>query len=70
MQSLVGDAASYQYAEIYADLGDKDRAFGALEHAWAVRDPGLMNIRVDAFLDPLRSDPRFEAIIKRMNFPS
>ena len=70
MQSLVGDAASYQYAQIYADLGDKDRAFGALEHAWAVRDPGLMNIRVDAFLDPLRSDPRFEAIIKRMNFPS
>jgi serine/threonine-protein kinase len=70
MQSLVGDAASYQYAEIYADLGDKDRAIRALEHAWSVRDPGLFNIRVDPLLDPLRSDRRFQALIRRMNFPA
>ena len=70
LQELTGDASSYQYGQIYSALGDKDRALGALEHAWAVRDPGLMNIRVDAFLDPLRSDPRFDAIVKRMNFPA
>ncbi len=69
MQSLVGEAASYQYAEIYADLGDKERAIAVLERAWAIRDPGLFNIRVDALLDPLRGDPRFEAILRQMNFP-
>jgi hypothetical protein len=30
----------------------------------------LFNIRVDPLLDPLRSDPRFQTIIKRMNFPA
>jgi hypothetical protein len=33
--------------------------------AWEIRDGGLINIRIDTALDP-----RFEAIIKRMNFPS
>lgn len=70
MQQLFADAASYQYGEIYAQLGDKDRAIAALETAWAIRDGGMMNIRMDPALDPLRGDPRFEAIIRRMNFPS
>jgi len=70
MQQLFSDAASYQYGEIYAQLGEKDRAIAALERAWTIRDGGLMNIRIDPALDPLRGDPRFEAIIKRMNFPA
>ena len=70
MQSLFGDAASYQYAQIYANLGDKDRALASLEHAWSVRDPGLFNIRVDPFFDPLRKNARFQAIVRRMNFPA
>jgi len=70
MQQLYSDAASYQYGEIYAQLGEKDRAIAALERAWAIRDGGLMNIRIDPALDPLRGDPRFEAIFQRMNFPA
>ena len=70
MQQLFGDAASYQYGEIYAQLGDKDRAVAALDRAWEIRDGGLMAIRNDPALDPLRGNPRFEAIVKRMNFPS
>lgn len=70
MQSLFGDAASYQYAQIYANLGDKDRALASLEHAWSVRDPGLFNIRVDPFFDPLRKNAQFQAIVRRMNFPA
>ena len=70
MQQIFGDAASYQYAEIYAQTGDRQRALAALDSAWAIRDGGLINIRVDPFLDPIRNEPRFQAIVKRMNFPA
>ncbi len=65
---LYGDAAHYQYAQIDAQIGNKDRALAELELAWKVRDPGLGSIRVDPFLDPLRDDPRFASIITKLNF--
>jgi serine/threonine-protein kinase len=65
-----GDAASYQYAQIYSGLGDKDRAFAFLDRAWAIRDSGLAWVKVDPFLDPLRSDRRFQAIVDRLDFPT
>jgi Flp pilus assembly protein TadD len=68
-RQIFGDTASYQYAEIYAQRGDKERAFAALDRAWAIHDPGLTTLRVDFFLDPLRSDPRFVALEKRLDFP-
>jgi TolB-like protein len=64
-----GDSASYQYAEIYAQRGDKEQAFAALDRAWAVHDPGLTALRVDPFVDPLRSDPRYAALERKLNFP-
>jgi len=63
------DAAHYQYAQIYAQLGEKDRAFAELGQAWAQRDAGLASLNVDPLLDPLRGDPRFAAIVKKLNFP-
>jgi TolB-like protein len=68
-RQIFGDAASYQYAEIYAQRGDKERALAALDHALAIHDPGLTTLRVDFFLDPLRSDPRFAALEQKLNFP-
>ena len=70
MEEVFGDAASYQYGEIYAQLGERDRALAALERAWEVRDPGLINIRVDPFVDPLRGEPRFAAVVRKLNFPA
>ena len=64
-----GAVSSYQYAEIRAALGDKDLAFAELENALQAKDPGLVDLKVDAFLDPIRSDPRFAALLKRLNFP-
>jgi tetratricopeptide (TPR) repeat protein len=70
VRQLYGDAASYQFAQIHAQLGDRDQAFAALERGWQIKDGGLLAVRVDPWLDPLRSDPRFAALLKRMNFPA
>ena len=67
---LYGEASSYQYAGIYTQLGDRERAIDALEHAFAIRDSGLVSIKVDPMLDPIRSEPRFAAVVKKMNFPT
>jgi serine/threonine-protein kinase len=65
-----GDAANYQYAEIYAQRGEKDQAFAALDRAWTFRDPGLASMKSDVWLNPIRNDPRFAAFLARMNFPA
>ncbi|HEX5237791.1 MAG TPA: winged helix-turn-helix domain-containing protein [Sphingomicrobium sp.] len=64
-QSL-GDLDNYQYAEVYAQLGEADRAFAALSRAWSMRDTGLSWLRVDPMLDPIRNDPRFGAVARRL----
>lgn len=52
-------------AEIYVGLGDKDRAFPWLEKAIDERDLGL-GLRWDGYFESLRSDPRFNALLRRM----
>ena len=69
LRQQVGAAASYQYGEIYAQLGDKDRAFAELDNAIQAKDSGLDYLKVDPFLDPIRSDPRYAALLRRVNFP-
>ena len=64
-----GDAASFQYAQIDAQRGNIDAGIAALQRAWEVRDTGLPRIKVDPFIDPLRRDPRFPAIVAKLNFP-
>jgi TolB-like protein/Tfp pilus assembly protein PilF len=70
IRELYGDAASYQYGQVYAQFGDKDRAFASLDRAWKIRDSGLLKIKVDQFMDPLRSDPRYAALLSKLNFPA
>jgi TolB-like protein/DNA-binding winged helix-turn-helix (wHTH) protein len=59
----------YQIAHIYTALGDFDQAFAWLEKAYAARSMALIELKVDPRLDPLRSDPRFQDVLRRMNFP-
>ena len=56
---------TYEIALVYAGLGEKAR----LEKAYVVGDKGLIYLKVDACLDPLRSDPRFQDLLHRVNFP-
>jgi tetratricopeptide (TPR) repeat protein len=69
-QQLFGDLDNYQYAEIHSQRGEKEQAFATLDRAWGFRDPGLASMKSDTLLDPLRGDPRFTALLRKMNFPS
>ena len=70
MRELFGAAASYQYAQIYAQAGDANSAFVELDKAAGAKDPGLQLLRSDPFLDPVSRDPRYAALLKRLNFPA
>jgi adenylate cyclase len=65
----MGETDAFQYVEIYAQWGDKERALQWLETAWHLRDGGLGWLRVDFQLDPLRNEPRFQAIERALKFP-
>ncbi len=57
-------------AWIYIGLGDKDKAFVWLDKAFAERSGGLRQIKTDPIYDPLRSDPRFTDLLRRMKLPT
>ena len=59
----------YEIAVIYAGLGDKDRAFDWLEKAYEERSNALARFRMDPRIWSLRSDSRFQDLLRRMNFP-
>jgi len=57
-------------ATIYAGLGNRDKSFEYLEKAYQERSADLSYfLRADLRVDGLRSDPRFQDLLRRMNFP-
>ena len=56
-------------ALIHIGLGDHDQALKWLERAYEERAVKLVLLKVDPRLDPLRSVPRFQDLLRRMNFP-
>ena len=77
LKMLSGLREQYRRGEIfplalcchYTILGEKQRALGWLQKAYEDRDPYMVGIKNNLCLDPLRSDPRFQDILRRMNFP-
>ncbi len=59
----------YNTAILYCGLGDKDGAFACLEKAFTERSASMPQVKVEPGFDPLRSDPRFQNLLRRMNFP-
>ncbi len=59
----------YLLGVIYGLLGEKDKAFAELEKALDDRDRGCNEMNVDFYMDPLRDDPRFKELLKRLNLP-
>ncbi len=61
--------ASYYVATINVGLGKKDAAIEELEKAFVLRDPFVTTIKVDPLMNPLRDDPRFNEMVRRLNLP-
>ncbi len=59
----------YSIACIYAGLEEKDEAFASLGKAYEQHDTGLVHLKVEPLLDPLRSDPRFQDLLRRVGLP-
>ena len=58
--------AEFDLAGIYTALGDRDRAFSLLETALAKRDAALLALDQQPEFDPIRSDPRFQDLLRRI----
>ena len=69
LKAALGDSGAYQYATIYAQWGNRAQALEWLETALRLRDPGLENLKTVPLLDPLRKEPRFQAIERELKFP-
>jgi TolB-like protein/DNA-binding winged helix-turn-helix (wHTH) protein/Tfp pilus assembly protein PilF len=63
------DTAWWQVGQVLAQRGETDAAFAALDRAYALRDGGLSDLKVDAMAWPLHGDPRFAALLRRIGFP-
>jgi len=61
---------AYGYAAIYTQWGDNPKAIGWLDKAMRLRDTGLVFLKTDPLLDPLRKESRFQAIERALKFPN
>jgi len=60
---------AFSFAVVYAGLGEKDQAFASLEKAYGERTSRLGYLKVEPLWDPLRTDPRFADLVRRIGFP-
>ena len=68
-QRKAGSLSAYWIAIMYADLGDKDQAFRWLNTAYQERDLYLLKLKTDFLVDPIRSDPRFAELVRKVGLP-
>ena len=69
LQSWYGDRGAYEYAEVYAQWGNRTKALEWLEKGLRLHDSSLVALQVDYLLDPLRDEPRFQAVRRALKFP-
>jgi hypothetical protein len=61
---------AFTFAQIYAGLGDNEQALEWLEKACNERAVWIPFLKVDLKFDPLRSNPRFQELLKKVGFPA
>lgn len=58
-----------EFAEVYAQLGEIDRAIAELEKAYEEHEAEIIYLKRWPLYDPLRGDPRFQALIRKVKLP-
>jgi hypothetical protein len=66
LQSSTAHVSAAELAILLTALGERDRAFASLEQAYRVHDIQLQYLGVEPGFDPLRSDPRFVDLMRRV----
>src|SRR5712675_345922 len=61
---------AFEIATIYAFRNQTDEAFEWLDRAYAQRDPSMMSTKLEPLLKSLHNDPRFAALLKKLNLPN
>lgn len=69
LKALDGDASAYWYARIEAQWGHAAAAMNWLQTAERRRDEALVSLKVRWLLDPIRREPEFVALERRLQFP-
>ena len=67
--SLRKYVAPYFFAEIHAGLGQVARAIEYLEKSYEERSQWLIYLHIDPSMDGLRSNPRFQDLLRRVDLP-
>jgi serine/threonine protein kinase/tetratricopeptide (TPR) repeat protein len=67
--SKIEYVAPTHFAKVYIGLGDKDQAYAWLEKGYQQRDFWLLFLKGEPTYDPLRSDARFQDLLRRIGFP-
>jgi len=62
--------SAYGIAQVYAFRKQSDEAFQWLDRAYAYHDDGLIETKVDPLLKNLHNDPRYTALLKKLNLPN
>ena len=70
LRAAAGRAGAYLYAIIDAQWGMPAQALEWLDTAVHLRSPGLVWVKKDPLLDPLRTEPRFQTIERELEFPN
>ena len=65
-----GYVSPFTIARLYADMGEKDKAFDWLDTAWREHDRLLLGLNVSPGLDNVRSDPRFAELVRKVGLPA
>ena len=66
LKSRQGYVAASDISKVYAGLGDNDRAFAGLEKTYNNREPWIFGLKLDPGFDPIRDDPRFQNLLRRI----
>jgi TolB-like protein/tetratricopeptide (TPR) repeat protein len=59
----------WMIASLYTGIGETDEAFAWLERGYRERDPLMVDLKAQPVFDPIRSDPRFDDLLRRIGFP-